>query len=55
MSDENQTEVSDTAPNGPAQPTEPRPDMSPEELEAAQAANEAEGLGQAAREGSNDA
>jgi molecular chaperone GrpE len=46
MSDENQTEMSDNNPNGPAQPNEPTMDMSPEEREAAQAANEADLLGQ---------
>jgi molecular chaperone GrpE len=50
MSDENQTEMSDTNPNGPAQRNEPGLDMSPEEREAAQAANEAEGIGQAQAE-----
>lgn len=47
MSDENQTEMSDNTPNDPAQPNAAGAmDISPEEREAAQAANEADLLGQ---------
>jgi molecular chaperone GrpE len=47
MSDENQTEMSDNNPSEPAQPEAPTAlDMSPEEREAAKAANENDLLGQ---------
>ena len=47
MSDENQTEMSDNTPADPARPNPAAPlDMSPEEREAAQAANEADLLDQ---------
>ena len=45
MSDENH-KMSDNNPNGQAEPIEPTLDMSPEEREAAQAANEVDLLGQ---------